>query len=153
MATFKVRRFLVPQIRVTPPMRFGGLFDVFVLDTVSYSKEPELEQCCPVITLEDDRQRWAGTLRSMDDDLGAEAGQTVHVMAISRGSTSYSKAALLYEERVDRVACFQFGSYNSDHYHFRLSGSVLKMQEDLETTNERSRDSDSDNAQKRDHPS
>ncbi|KAG8164567.1 hypothetical protein KVR01_006485 [Diaporthe batatas] len=123
-ATFKVRRVLVPQVRVTPTPRYGGLFDVSVLDTVLYSKQPELEQCCPVITLEDDRKRWAGTLRSMDDDLDVEAGQIVHLVAISRGSASYHKAALLYEERVDRVACFQFGSYNSDHYHFGLPGSV-----------------------------
>lgn len=150
MATFKVRRVLVPQFRVIGPMRYGGLFDVSVLDTVLYSKQPELEECCPVITLEDDRQRWAGTLRSMDDDFGVEAGQTVHLMAISRGSTSYSKAAVLYEERVDRVACFKFGTYIT-HYHFGLSGCVPNVQEALKTTNERSGDPGPDNAERRGH--
>ncbi|KAI7788135.1 hypothetical protein LA080_012199 [Diaporthe eres] len=134
-STIRIRRVLVAQIRVTPPEQAGRFFDVSVVDTVLYSKEPELEECCPVITLEDGRQRWAGVLGSMDDNLGLEAGQTVHVMATSRGSTSYSRAAGLYEEMVDRVACFRFGSLDSDHYHFGLPESVLNTQEgDVETT-------------------
>lgn len=144
MATFKVRRVLVPQVRVTPPTRYGGIFDVSVLDTVLYTRQPELEECCPVITLEDDRNHWAGAFRCMDDDIGVEAGQTVDLVAISRGSTSHSKAALLYEERVDRVACFQFASYNSDHYHFGLPGTVPQVQEGLEeATDEGSGDPES----------
>lgn len=150
-ATFKVRRVLVPQVRVTPPTRYGGLFDVSVLDTVLYNQPPELEECCPVITLEDERQRWAGVLRSMDDDVGIESGQIVQLMAISRGSTSYSKAAVLYEERVDRVACFRFSSLGGDHFHFGLPESVLKMQGDLATTNEWSGGPDSDRAKRREH--
>lgn len=154
MATFKVRRVLVPQVRVTPQMRMGASLSVSVLDTKLYRKEPQLEECCPVITLEDDRQRWAGLLRSMDDDLGLEAGQTVHVMAISQGSTSYSRAAVLYEERVDRVACFRFGGFNCDHYHFGLPESVPKIQEgDLETISEHSGDPDSDNTKRPEHSS
>lgn len=152
MATFKVRRVLLPQIRLTPPTLYGGFLDVSVLDTVLYTKQPELEECCPVITLEDDQQRWAGSLRLMEDDFGIEAGQSVHLMAISRGSTTYSKAAMLYEERVDRTACFRFSSRGvGDHYHFGLPGSVPNIQDYLETTDERSGGPDSDEAQKHNH--
>lgn len=152
MATFKVRRVLVPQIRLTPPTLYGGFLDVSVLDTVLYTKQPELEECCPVITLEDDQKRWAGSLRLMEDDFGIEAGQSVHLMAISQGSTTYRKAAVLYEERVDRVACFRFSSRGlGDHYHFGLPGSVPNIQDYLETTDEHSGGPDSDTAQSRNH--
>lgn len=131
MIEFKIRRVLIPH-KKEPVLNImtGAPLDFSIFDTPLYTGDPDLNMCCPVITLEDGQGRWAGVLRVMDGDTSLENQQTVEVIAISQGSSTYIEAALTYEERVDRLACYQFGNVNSDHYHFALSGDIQLEQEE-----------------------
>ncbi|KAI0877556.1 heterokaryon incompatibility protein-domain-containing protein [Hypoxylon argillaceum] len=95
-AKFKIRRVLFPHKRTHVPLIYhGGTLSISALDTKVYESDPDLESCCPVITLVDDQGRWAGLLRVMCDDKSIEGQQTVEVIAISQGSSSYGYPALL----------------------------------------------------------
>ncbi|KAI0848823.1 heterokaryon incompatibility protein-domain-containing protein [Daldinia vernicosa] len=129
--TFKVRRVLYPHrraklrtLRKAYDMRKSC--DISALDTQLYTNEPDFKTYCPVITLEDEHGRWAGLLRVMDDNKNIKAQQTVEVIAISQGSSCLMEAAMTYEERVDRLACYRFGGNRSDHCHFALTKSFQK---------------------------
>ncbi|KAI1659377.1 heterokaryon incompatibility protein-domain-containing protein [Daldinia decipiens] len=119
-ATFNVRRVLYPHQRAQQLLSSGAMLRISVLDTQLYKNEPEFETYCPVITLEDEQGRWAGLLRVMNDNENIKAQQTVELIAISQGSSSFMEAAVAYEETVDRLACYQF---RRDHCHFALTES------------------------------
>ncbi|KAI1646924.1 uncharacterized protein F4817DRAFT_338857 [Daldinia loculata] len=127
-ANFNVRRILYPHQRVRQYSKYrGGRFHISCLDTKLYKNNPDMETYCPVITLEDSQGRWAGLLRVMDDNKSIKAQQTVEVIAISEGSSSFIGAAVAYEEMVDRLGCYRFGNINSDHCHFALTGGFRRV--------------------------
>ncbi|KAI1483745.1 heterokaryon incompatibility protein-domain-containing protein [Daldinia eschscholtzii] len=117
-AKFNVRRVLYPHQRMKERFIKESNLIISVLETQLYKNECLLETCCPVITLEDNRGRWAGVLRVMDDNTSVKAQETVEVVAISQGSSTLSDAALAYEETVDRLVCYRFGRTNITHCHF-----------------------------------
>lgn len=88
-----------------------------------------MDGLCPVITLENCEGKWAGVLRLMDDGPDVNPAQTIEVVAVSRGSCSYMKAALKYKETVDRLGCYKFELINDDYYHFVSSDSVPLTEE------------------------
>lgn len=87
-----------------------------VATSVIYKANPEVEDCCSVMTLEDDRGRWAGLLRVMDDTTVVDAGQSIQLVAISKGSSSLREAASTYEAVVDSHGCYS--NRKNFHYHF-----------------------------------
>lgn len=87
-----------------------------VATSVIYKANPEVEDCCPVITLEDEQGRWAGLLRVMDDSTMVDAGQKIQLVAISKGSSSRLEAASTYEAVVDSHGCYS--NRKNFHYHF-----------------------------------
>lgn len=122
-AELRIRRVLWPRVRIKP-RQYQSATSVSVFDTFLYKNDPEVDTCCPVITLEDGKGRWAGVMRVMDDITELAATQFIDVVAISRGSCSYLAAASTYEATVDRVGCYRFESLNGDHYHFDSSVST-----------------------------
>ncbi|KAI0171542.1 heterokaryon incompatibility protein-domain-containing protein [Pestalotiopsis sp. NC0098] len=87
-----------------------------VATSVIYKANPEVEDCCPVITLEDEQGQWAGLVRVMDDSTMVDAGQKIQLIAISKGSSSRLEAASTYEAVVDSHGCYS--NRKNFHYHF-----------------------------------
>jgi hypothetical protein len=118
-ARFRVRRVLVCREKYSS--KHGTLLGSSprVEETDLCQNPPEVKDCCPVITLEDDQRRWAGLLRVMDENSGVEAGQTIQTMALSQDNFEYSEAAATYEAEVDSFGCHVFDSHEGpEHCHF-----------------------------------
>ncbi|ETS82039.1 hypothetical protein PFICI_07041 [Pestalotiopsis fici W106-1] len=79
------------------------------------------------MTLEDDQGRWSGLLRVMDDDAVIESGQTIQLVAISKGSTSRREAAQTYEVYVDNCGYYNAGNVQ---YQFESVASTWRISEE-----------------------
>ncbi|KAJ0110016.1 hypothetical protein J7T55_014819 [Diaporthe amygdali] len=122
-AELRIRRVLWPCARIKP-RQYESATSVSVFDTFLYKNDPEVDTCCPVITLEDGKGRWAGVMRVMDDIPELAATQFIDIVAISRGDCSYFDAASTYEATIDRMGCYRFKSSNGDHFYFDSSTST-----------------------------
>lgn len=123
-AKFRVRRTLTPR-EVLQPLEYlctqGAPLYPSIFKTNIYKRAPAIYDLCCVITLEDKEGTWACSMKVMDGSPELDAGQTVELIAISRGSCSYLEAASTYEATVDRLGCLTFNSMGRLHYHFDSS--------------------------------
>lgn len=121
-ASLRVRRVLVPY-RVQHPkwITRERCFDISVFSTELYNFKPEIQDLCPVVTLEDDKGRWAGVLTIMEDGATIQSGSQLEMIAISAGSAFHEDVGKSYPERVDSTGFWKY-ERNSDEYHFRPLG-------------------------------
>lgn len=125
-ASLRVRRTLIPYDigtrnryrlpdEVAPPHRW---LDTSVLETRVYNFKPQLQDVCPVITLEDNKGRWAGAMTIMENKFSIESGSELEVMAISTGSALQSDVAASYPEMIDSEGYWCYGPLLKN-YRFR----------------------------------
>lgn len=123
-AKVRVRRTLTPRqvLKLLRPRVKSSPFCTTGFKTKMYEQAPILYDLCCVVTLEDKEGTWACSMKVMDSSPDLDAGQTVELVAISRGSCSYLEAASTYEVTVDRLGCQTFNSMGGRlHYHFDSS--------------------------------
>lgn len=121
-ASLRVRRVLVPYCMQEPMwIQRDRAFDISVFNTDLYNFEPKIQELCPVVTLEDDKGRWAGAMTIMEDAATIQPGSQLEMIAISTGSAFYPDIDKSYPERIDGRAFWKY-ERNSDEYHFRPLG-------------------------------
>lgn len=119
-ATLRIRRVLVPYHAQSPSqISHARALDISVFKSGLYNFEPKLQALCPVVTLEDDKGRWAGTMTIMEDRATVQSGSELEMIAISTGSGSYyGEYYNSYPERIDGTGVWQY-LRNEEEYHFR----------------------------------
>lgn len=116
-ASLRVRRILIP-CRIYDGRVLEAWSDTSVLDTDSYSPKPQLDEVCPVITLEDGKGRWAGAMTIMENTSSVQSGSEITMIAVSSGSALQKDVAASYPEMIDSQGYWCYGR-SLDEYHFR----------------------------------
>lgn len=118
-ATFRIRRVLVPYVVQDPwCIERRKALDIPVFTTELYNFEPKLQALCPVVTLEDDKGRWAGAITIMEDGANVHSGSEMEMIAISTGSAFHGDVRDYYPERIDSTGFWQY-ERDSKEYHFK----------------------------------
>lgn len=133
-AKVRVRRTLTPcqVLKTIDPGVMASPFCTSGFKTKMYEQAPIMYDLCCVVTLEDEQGTWACSMKVMDGSPALDAGQTVELVAISRGSCSFFEAASTYEATVDRlgchipnsmgiIGCHTINSVGMVHYHYDSS--------------------------------
>lgn len=108
-ASLRVRRVLVPYEIYTKTMSKARSTQISVFDTALYDFKPELQALCPIVTLEDEKRRWAGAMRIMEDRAGVRSGSKLEMIAISTGDAFYGDAKRSYPEWIDSHGRWSWG--------------------------------------------
>lgn len=110
MASLRVRRVLVP-CGIYGGNHVAHLWsDTLVVKTDLYNSQPELHEVCPVITLEDEKGRWAGAMTVMENTYSVQSGSEITMIAISTGSAFQEAVAASYPEMIDSEGYWCYGS-------------------------------------------
>lgn len=118
-ASLRVRRILIP-CRIDAGRVLEAWSDIPVHETDLYSLKTQVDEVCPVITLEDEKGRWAGAITIMEISTSVQSGSEVTMIAVSAGNAFQEDVAESYPEMIDSQGYFSrcYGRY-LDQYHFR----------------------------------
>lgn len=120
-AKLRVRRVLIANYTATADwQRYikASLAHTSVFETDLYNLKPELHAFCPVITLEDEKGRWAGAMTIMENTGSVRSGSELKMIAISTGSAFQKDVARSYPEMIDSRGYWRYGPL-LEYYHFR----------------------------------